>query len=72
LSFHTFNVLTSNRESTVRSTIFFYWLDWEAGSGKTFLVNGVNFMEYISQQKEDHVNQLEAERIAREQVRNSA
>jgi hypothetical protein len=49
-----------------------YWLDWEAGSGKTFLVNGVNFMEYISQQKEDHVNQLEAERIAREQVRNSA
>jgi hypothetical protein len=35
-------------------------------------VNGVNFMEYISQQKEDHVNQLEAERIAREQVRNSA
>jgi hypothetical protein len=50
----------------------FYWLDWEAGSGKTFLVNGVNFMEYISQQKEDHVNQLEAERIAREQVRNSA
>ena len=43
--------------------------EWEERSGQTFLVNGVNFMEYISQQREDHISQLEAERIAREQVR---
>lgn len=43
--------------------------EWEETSGQTFLVNGVNFMEYISRQKEDHINQLESEKIAREQAK---
>jgi hypothetical protein len=43
-------------------------VEWETSSGQTFLVNGVNFMEYISRQKDDHINQLESEKIAREQV----
>jgi hypothetical protein len=43
--------------------------DWEKENGKRFLVGGVNFMEYIAAQKEEHIQQLEQEKIQREQVR---
>jgi Microtubule associated protein (MAP65/ASE1 family) len=45
-----------------------YFEDWEKENGKTFLVGGVNFMEYITAQKEEHIQQLEQEKIQREQV----
>ncbi len=42
--------------------------EWEKENGQTFLVNGVNFMAYITAQKEEHIQQLELEKIQREQV----
>lgn len=43
--------------------------EWEAEHGQTFLVGGVNFMEYIAAQKEEHIQQLEQEKIQREQAK---
>ena len=54
--------------STSSTKTTFCCVDWEKENGKTFLVGGVNFMEYTAAQKEEHIQQLEAEKIQREQV----
>ena len=54
--------------STSSTKTTFCCVDWEKENGKTFLVGGVNFIEYIAAQKEEHIQQLEAEKIQREQV----
>lgn len=43
--------------------------DWERENGGQFKVGGVSFKAFIEQQKEDHANQLEAEKQARERVK---
>ena len=43
--------------------------DWERENGGQFKVGGVSFKAFIEQQKEDHANQLEAEKLARERVK---
>jgi len=43
--------------------------EWEEETGHTFLVEGVNFEEYIVRQKEEYMEQLELEKVAREQAK---
>jgi len=43
--------------------------DWERENGGQFKVGGVSFKAFIEQQKEDHTNQLEAEKQARERMK---
>ncbi len=55
-------------QSRLHTKMLFFLSDWEKKNGKTFLVGGVNFMEYIEAQKEEHLQQLEQEKLHREQV----
>jgi len=43
--------------------------EWENANGGQFKVGGVSFKAFIQQQKEDHANQLEAEKQARERAK---
>lgn len=43
--------------------------EWEGETGRVFLVHGVNFEEFIEKEKEEHLQQLDAEKIAREQAK---
>ncbi|XP_023336270.1 protein regulator of cytokinesis 1 [Eurytemora carolleeae] len=43
--------------------------EWENETGRTFLVHGVDFQAFIEKQKEEHLEQLEAEKVAREQAK---
>lgn len=42
---------------------------WESENGRVFLVHGVIFEEFIENQKEDHIQQLELEKQARDQAK---
>jgi len=43
--------------------------EWESCNGGQFKVGGVSFKDFIQQQKQDHVSQLEAEKQARERAK---
>ena len=43
-------------------------LDWEAETGTAFLVGGRDFVGYIESEKEKYAQQLEFEKIAKDQV----
>ena len=63
-----YRIVWTKTVGTSSTKTTFCCVDWEKENGKTFLVGGVNFMEYIAAQKEEHIQQLEAEKIQREQV----
>ena len=46
--------------------------DWEREQGKEFKVGGVSFAAFIEKQKEDHVQGLEMEKMAREKAKKEA
>ena len=42
---------------------------WEAAQGREFLVGGTNFTAFIANQKEEHNQALESEKLAREKAK---